>query len=364
VLSTEQTPAPLPPMETLLLHSPLYIPYSLSEVEEAVKAEEQALDAVVRAKAPPPIPTVGGYSEAATLAPAPAQYWREKERVQRLRGSGAPLSSYCVGCQRERVFHPARVGTGQVDIPDPVDDQYITRQYYCAWNAEHHLRFVLRVVRTGAWTVTKVGQFPPLADLMSGDLQRYRKVLSDQDDFELNRAVGLAAHGIGVGAFVYLRRIFERLLEEAHRAALTGVKDWDEKAYQQERTVERIGRLAQLLPVAVVTNRHLYGILSTGLHDLSENECKAYFPVVLAGIEAILEEQLADTARRARAAQTAKAVASLARELRNAAEPAGSTGRPVGKPADPAAFGQSSAPGAGEAQTTRAEPPPEITTDS
>jgi hypothetical protein len=36
---------------------------------------------------------------------------------------------------------------------------------------------------------------------------------------EFGKAVGLGAHGVGIGAVVYLRRIIESLIEEAHQTA-------------------------------------------------------------------------------------------------------------------------------------------------
>jgi hypothetical protein len=70
-----------------------------------------------------------------------------------------------------------------------------------------------------------------------------------------------------------------------------------------------------LLPEAVVENAPLYSILSKGIHDLSENECNAHFPVVLAGIQSVLEERLAERARREKAENAKKAVAVLKQRL-------------------------------------------------
>jgi hypothetical protein len=42
-----------------------------------------------------------------------------------------------------------------------------------------------------------------------GCRKRYKK---------FTKGLGLAAHGVGIGSFVYLRRIFENLIEEAHTA--------------------------------------------------------------------------------------------------------------------------------------------------
>lgn len=50
-------------------------------------------------------------------------------------------------------------------------------------------------------------------------IRKYDKVLSGERLKEFTRASGLAANGVGIGSFVYLRRIFEELIGEAHKAA-------------------------------------------------------------------------------------------------------------------------------------------------
>lgn len=140
-------------------------------------------------------------------------------------------------------------------------------------------------------SLTKIGQFPSLADLSMPDLRKYREVLSAEKYKELNRGVGLITHSVGIGAFVYLRRIFEDLIEEAHKK-LAVVSGWDESVYQRSRMDEKIDLLKTELPDFLVENRILYGILSKGIHELSENTCLEYFPTVKLGVELILDEKL------------------------------------------------------------------------
>lgn len=139
--------------------------------------------------------------------------------------------------------------------------------------------------------IFKIGQFPSIADLSMPDIRKYREVLSKEKYKELNRGIGLITHGVGVGAFVYLRRIFEDLIEEAreHNSKLEG---WDEGVYQRSRMDEKIDLLKSELPVFLVENRKLYGILSKGIHELTEEECLEYFPTVKLGVELILDEKL------------------------------------------------------------------------
>lgn len=140
-------------------------------------------------------------------------------------------------------------------------------------------------------TFQKTGQYPSIADLHISKVKDYAKVLGKEKLKEFTRAIGLAANGVGIGSFVYLRRIFEDLIEEAHLLAKTE-NDWDEEEYGKSRMAEKIGLLHSHLPEFLVENKTLYGILSKGIHSLEENECLAYFETVKAGIELILDEKV------------------------------------------------------------------------
>jgi hypothetical protein len=50
--------------------------------------------------------------------------------------------------------------------------------------------------------------------------------------------------------------------------------------------------LENYLPKALVNGPNIYAILSKGLHELTEDECKLHFPVVKSGIEIILDEEI------------------------------------------------------------------------
>lgn len=148
-------------------------------------------------------------------------------------------------------------------------------QYRCALN-DHH--FTDYVVRSDGNTLLKIGQYPSVADLSFPELENYKKVLSKEDRKEFRRAIGLYASGIGVGSYVYLRRIFERMLETAkNRAVQEGLVL---EGYDKAHVDERISMLKDYLPKTLVGNTTFYGIVSKGIHELSEEDCVAYFPIL------------------------------------------------------------------------------------
>ena len=170
----------------------------------------------------------------------------------------------------------------------------------CTRQPQHTIVFVFRLrantpAGTGG-TITKIGQHPSTATLASEEISRYRRILS-KDYVELSKAVGLFAHGIGIGSFVYLRRIFENLIEEARQEAQKQ-QDWDMEKYTRSRMAEKVQMLKGYLPEFVVNNSSLYSILSKGIHELAEDECMTYFPVVKIGIEIILDAKIEEIEKR------------------------------------------------------------------
>ena len=169
-------------------------------------------------------------------------------------------------------------------------------------------------VQTGIFQ--KVGQFPSIADFHISKIKVYDKVLSKERLKEFTRAIGLAANGVGIGSFVYLRRIFESLIEEAHTKAKTSA-DWNDEAYLKERMAEKIEMLKNYLPEFLVENKTLYSILSVGIHNLNEQDCLAYFETVRVGIELILDEKLEQYAKFKKLEEAKKRIGILTGKLGN-----------------------------------------------
>ncbi|MDQ8020938.1 MAG: hypothetical protein REI94_03810 [Moraxellaceae bacterium] len=179
--------------------------------------------------------------------------------------------------------------------------------FRCSRDSTHQALFIFRAHKG---ILQKIGQIPSLADLALPDLRKYRKVLGADRFKELTRAIGLTTHGVGVGAFVYLRRIFESLIDDAHRVASADA-GWDEDSYSRARMDEKIGLLKAHLPDFLVQNRSLYGILSVGVHTLSEAECLNAFPAVRLAIELILDDLLEQHERQAKLKSAAESLAAL-----------------------------------------------------
>lgn len=163
--------------------------------------------------------------------------------------------------------------------------------------------------------IVKIGQFPSLADLQYAEIRKkYNKVLSSQDLHDLKKAIGLMAHGAGAGSLVYLRRIFENIIwdtYETHRNSL-GIEDIE---FKQKGMNEKVNFLKIFLPSQLVEMKDVYGILSKGVHELSEKECLTYFPALKLSIILILDQKIKEKIEKKKNADTKQAIADLNKKI-------------------------------------------------
>lgn len=228
-----------------------------------------------------------------------------------MRGFQGHFDCYCSGCQRHSTFHSKNPIAVSYDGSRYCNETYAIH-FECTRNEEHTLKFIFQLEQN---ILTKIGQFPSLADLAKGDIEKYRKPLGSARFRELSKAIGLAAHGAGIGGFIYLRRIFESLIAEAYEIAKDS-ENWDEQAYQDGRTQEKIKLLTRELPDFLVKNRKLYGIMSKAVHSLSEEECLQTFPIVRIAIELILDQKIEEINKAEKHAIIAKQLTDLADNTR------------------------------------------------
>lgn len=162
----------------------------------------------------------------------------------------------------------------------------------------------------------KVGQWPSLADLSLGEIGKKYAKLMDRDDMqEFKKAIGLAAHGVGAGSFVYLRRIFEKLIDEAYQTNHENLEITDDDFHKQ-RMDEKVESLKDYLPSQLVGMKRIYSILSDGVHNLTEEECLALFPALKLSIELILEQKIEADAKAQRDTLAQKQIQEIERSLK------------------------------------------------
>ncbi len=217
---------------------------------------------------------------------------------------------FCIGCKRETPFIvapidiPSRGGglrTGRLDIvhlPPPL----IALKAVC----QRDRTVYQYVLSNSGQKLTKIGQTPSLATISFGELSHIDQSLPAEDRKELGQALGLFAHDAIIGAFAYLRRVFERMISRAHeRKCATGQPVDDFHALKVD---QRINALRDELPEMLVRNSRVFSVLSLGLHELPEETCKQVFPVMKSMILLMLREEEQQR-------KTAAATAEAEREL-------------------------------------------------
>lgn len=175
-------------------------------------------------------------------------------------------------------------------------------QYYILWNPEKNL-------------LIKVGQYPSVADFHISEIKVYSKLLPKEKLKEFTRAIGLAANGVGIGSFVYLRRIFEYLIFEAYNKAIldSAINEGD---FQRSRMDAKIDLLHAYLPTFLTDNRGMYSILSLGIHELDDDTCLAHFDTLRVGIEIILDEKLEEFKRNEKMEFAKQKLAQLKQQIK------------------------------------------------
>lgn len=157
-------------------------------------------------------------------------------------------------------------------------------------------------------TVTKIGQYPSFSKSEVQSLRKYKNLISKYYP-ELTRSVNAYSQGMGVAAFIYLRRILEYLVESKYN----GDASWKfiEKLKEVEKTEE-------IIPEELsAVKEEIYSVLSKGIHEYEEDECMELYLAVKYVIERMLDLELERKSRLSRANEAMKAIKSKLQENKN-----------------------------------------------
>ncbi|MFW2445994.1 MAG: hypothetical protein ACN4E6_01590 [Qipengyuania pacifica] len=220
-----------------------------------------------------------------------------------LRSSAFGFDSYCKNCKRETTFRiaareVASRGLSGRTMPDVkvIPPSLLSISATCQRDQTVY-SYVLRFEKD---RVMKIGQWPSTADIAFGELRQIDKALDGDDRQELGKALGLYAHDAAIGAFVYLRRVFERMVTRAHQRQADSGSAVD--GFETMRMDEKIAALKDELPERVVKHSAIFSVLSVGIHELNEDQCNKYFPVM----KAVLFQMLEQEEHKRKAAMTAR----------------------------------------------------------
>jgi hypothetical protein len=163
--------------------------------------------------------------------------------------------------------------------------------------------------------VVKLGQYPSLADIQFAEIgKKYDKVLPKEDLKNFKKAIGLVYHGAGAGSFVYLRRIFEKLIFEAYENNAKAIAV-SEEDFKKQRMMDRVETLKEFLPSQLVEMKGVYSVLSKGVHELTEDECLRYFSPIKLTIELILDQKIEEAKKQEKDAAVKKQLQQIQQEI-------------------------------------------------
>ena len=204
-----------------------------------------------------------------------------------------PYNEFCPKCQSISVFKAEDQCPYGANPNESKDKRDLTLNRFLNFGkrlicAKCHQDLVLyfKVVEN---KILKIGMYPSTADLDKGRLISDCRIPKSKFPKDLATAIGLKAHGVFVGAYAYLRRVYESLITEAANQAKMDEKLPDN--FETLRVKEKISALSEYLPQYMVENRDAYGILSKGIHELSEEDCKTGYDILYNLIVLILEEK-------------------------------------------------------------------------
>lgn len=179
---------------------------------------------------------------------------------------------------------------------------YFTKSINCLYDNNHKQKFIYKLdIEYGKnkevkLILQKIGQDPSNIEFHNHNIRdkyskykNYKNIKSD-----LSKAVISYENNFAVGGFLYLRRVLEKVVDYKYEEVKSNI-NCDKQAKYEEKGVkfkEKIDILKDELPEHLTKNKHIYSILSAGVHSLTEEECLEYFPIVEKSIHFILDELL------------------------------------------------------------------------
>ena len=185
------------------------------------------------------------------------------------------------------------------DGPECYATSFLGVLFKCASCEEEHY-FSIRV---DGQSITKIGQYPSFSRKETESLKKYKNLISKYYT-ELTTSVNLYSQGLGIGSFVYLRRILEHLVETKYYALP-----------EHEETARFIDKLKAVQEVEAIIppeleeiKEQVYSVLSKGIHEYTEDECYGLYNVVFYVVTAILDRELYKKEQAEKVAEAKKAI--------------------------------------------------------
>lgn len=146
-------------------------------------------------------------------------------------------------------------------------------------------------------TVTKIGQYPSLASKEELEIQKYKSLKVIKKYYiELVRSINAYSQHMGIASFVYLRRIYEHMVEKEYAKLPDTIKKSNASFDDKMKAVDKE---IHIIPTELDTQKSkIYSVLSKGIHEYEEEECYEFYPMMKAIIIIMLEKYLSEKERK------------------------------------------------------------------
>ena len=198
---------------------------------------------------------------------------------------------YCPICKEKRIFKCSDVtkegyylNKNEKEALIAHNNELLIYDFSCEYNHKFKVSFET----LGKGTLVKFGQYPSpmyFSKTINNDIT---KELDEVEKKYYLLSIKSQENNLNIASLVYLRRVFESLIEKA--------KNKSEKDFTGMRTKDIIKQLVKenLLNEMLKNTGYnvLYTLLSDGVHNLSEEECHEQFELLKSAIEIILEDEI------------------------------------------------------------------------
>ena len=156
----------------------------------------------------------------------------------------------------------------------------------------------------------KVGQYPSIAAIHYGELLHYADALGEQGLHDLHHADALSANSNSLGAYIYLRKLFETQLQMAYVQAQAR-PGWQAPGYADASIAAKVALLAQHLPAYLVQHPALYALLDLPVTELTEATCHRHYEALKTAVLLMADATLATNTRVLRESEAEQALSTL-----------------------------------------------------
>jgi len=231
------------------------------------------------------------------------------------------LELFCPTCKKRRIFCFQNSSFIKIywdhkgdQFCENVKDFLFKTDYFsirAQADCKHNLLVIFKKVNDA--TIMKVGQYPSIYELNEEINNRsFIKMLGDEYAGYYKNACSLYSFNTCIGAIIYLRRIFEKILFDTYSEHQKKL-DISLDDFKKLRMEEKLKTIQNYLPDILFEQGFnvIYTKISDGVHNLSEDECQQIFPILKNAIEEILIDKLEMKEKQKRRSELSKIISNL-----------------------------------------------------